>query len=256
MKTINELGIYFMCCFIFATLFITYLSVKLRAYRIKNAGLTNRIEIADKDVSDAYDAVERVKLDMSFHRTESADIINQSAENNAKLVLEIGELKNELASKAVFHKMKQRQLKDFFERNTLANIRSIKESYQNNEEALKLFYETQIETLKADRQKLFDIAKGATAKLAEINIALEGLEIEEKDWSKEAFPLGYIVPLNTEVVSLINYHNVKVGERGIKIFHGITYRFFSDTHTPSCMFNYEIAPFNPLDHPNHPNFRG
>ena len=151
MKTINELYIYFMCCFIFATLFITYLSVKLRAYRIKNASLTNRIEIADKDITDAYDEVEKANIELTDIRTKSADIINQSAENNAKLVLEI-------------------------------------ESLKANEEALKLFYETQIETLKSDRQKLFDIAKGATAKLAEMNIALEGLEVKEE--KKEGFKVG------------------------------------------------------------------
>lgn len=164
MKTINELGIYFMCCFIFATLFITYLAVKLRAYRIKNARLTNQIEIAYKDINDAYDEVNKLILDKirsdemdRFYKellqknveefesfsTESAAIINQSAENNAKLVLEI-------------------------------------ESLKANEDALKLFYETQIESLKSDRQKLFEIAKGATTKLAEMNVALEGLEVKEE----------------------------------------------------------------------------
>lgn len=163
MKTINDLVIYFMCCFIFATLFITYLSVKLRAYRIKNASLTNRIEIADKDIADAYDEVDKLKqsvanarmrideykkdiahlidnkqiLKQSFetHRTESAAIINQSAENNAKLVAEI-------------------------------------------------------ESLKSDRQKLFDIAKGATAKLAEMNIALEGLEVKE-GWIEDITTINF-----------------------------------------------------------------
>lgn len=220
MKTINELGIYFMCCFIFATLFITYLAVKLRAYRIKNASLTNRIEIADKDIADAYDEVDKVKLSLSHHRTESAAIINQSAENNAKLVLEI-------------------------------------------------------ESLKSDRQKLFDIAKGATAKLAEMNVALEGLEVkEEKYWSKEAFPEMYVIHKGTICVSTIkNNWDAFINEKGTK-FKSLqnsiapyleriegkhrknSYNKSVDGYIDACIGSHNLAPLNPLDHPNHPNFRG
>jgi hypothetical protein len=39
MKALNELYIYLICCWIFATLFAAYLAIKLRAYRIANAKL-------------------------------------------------------------------------------------------------------------------------------------------------------------------------------------------------------------------------
>ena len=67
MKSIDSIIVYFILCFVFMTMFMAYLAVLLRAQRMK----FNRF------------------------RDKAAKIINQSSSNNAKLQIEINQLKHD-----------------------------------------------------------------------------------------------------------------------------------------------------------------
>jgi len=97
METANKVIVTLILCFIFLSLFMTYLAVLVRALRIKNATLKNRLETADKDVKDAYDSLDNVKAEFDLFRTQSAKIINTSTENNARLQIELNKAKEDNA---------------------------------------------------------------------------------------------------------------------------------------------------------------
>lgn len=89
-----------------------------------------------------------------------------------------------------------------------------------------------------------------------------------RDWSvPQAFPEDYIVPGGIECISLIDDecrgYMINKNDKVTTIDTG-NYASFIKTHRKDrreegsdkdgCLANYELAPINPLDHPEHPQF--
>lgn len=148
METANKVIVTLILCFIFLSLFMTYLAVLVRALRIKNATLKNRLETADKDVKDAYDSLDNVKAEFDLFRTQSAKILNTSTENNSRLQIELNKAKE-------------------------------------------------------DNAKLFDIAKGAVAKLAEINTEVDRIVGEKDSSNEDTFKIGDWVKGRTRATGIL-----------------------------------------------------
>ena len=79
-----------------------------------------------------------------------------------------------------------------------------------------------------------------------------------RDWSvPQAFPEDYIVPVGTEIIAVSDSSSRPLNATGIK---GVI--DYSIDCIPSCVFGkeqkrmkaMELAPINPLDHPEHPQF--
>ena len=85
---------------------------------------------------------------------------------------------------------------------------------------------------------------------------------QQIDWTKpQPFPDDYVVPRGTKVVSLIEYFNVQIGEEGVCVDFDRTgscrvYDFNSDGEVKSALYNHQVAPLDPTDHPLHPYFKG
>ena len=84
---------------------------------------------------------------------------------------------------------------------------------------------------------------------------------QQIDWTKpQPFPDDYVVPRGTKVVSLIEYFNVQIGEEGVCVDFDRTgscrvYDFNSDGEVKSALYNHQVAPLDPTDHPLHPEFK-
>ena len=79
-----------------------------------------------------------------------------------------------------------------------------------------------------------------------------------RDWSvPQAFPDDYIIPVGTEIIAISDSSSHPLNATGIK---GVINH--SNDCIPSCIFGKEqkwmkacdLAPINPLDHPEHPQF--
>jgi hypothetical protein len=94
----------------------------------------------------------------------------------------------------------------------------------------------------------------------------------ETDWSKVPFPEGYVVPKGVICVNLVDalwddfiipsgsklqslenshtpYLELLEGEHRENSF-----RDFLNGHNDACLKSFKLAPLNPTDHPNHPEF--
>jgi hypothetical protein len=78
----------------------------------------------------------------------------------------------------------------------------------------------------------------------------------ETDWSKVPFPKGYVIPKNTKVIALKNDSGaIYIGSKGITIETDSTPECVFEDQRQCSMYATELAPLNPTDHPNHPEFK-
>jgi len=176
METANKVIVTLILCFIFLSAFMTYLAVLVRALRIKNATLKNRLDLTEKDLKDSFDEHDRLKqiadkykdhwfqadAKLTIHRAESAKILNTSTKNNSRLLIEISKVKE-------------------------------------------------------DNAKLFDIAKGAVAKLAEMNTEVDRI-VGEKEEKTELRSVEFLT--NKECIYL---KNSKERDAILKLFKDVNY---------------------------------
>ena len=184
--------------------------------RAESNKLRNSLDLAYQDVSDAYEQVDALKAELNQ--------ANAKIEENWNL---------------------------YDEQNTLR--------LQYQIQCAEL--ETQLVFVKSDRKKLSTMLRGALDKLKEYNEAFDDVveEVEEPfDPTKyKAFPSGYRIPIDTEVIAIKDNSNIPINAVGLK---GKTIKSFSDC--PCCLFDneikwmmsFELAPLNPTDHPEHPQF--
>lgn len=112
---------------------------------------------------------------------------------------------------------------------------------------------------------LFKDLKGALEMNAKLMEAMKGLEQEEqpnqssRDWSvPQVFPEGYIISVGTNIIAVSDSSSHPLNATGMK---GVV--DYSNDCIPSCVFGKEqkwmrageLAPINPLDHPEHPQFK-
>jgi uncharacterized protein YoxC len=122
--------------------------------------------------------------------------------------------------------------------------------------------------LRAHSLDLSAMVKTATKKLAELGAttdklikkhedsAIENLSI--RDWSMpQAFPKGYIIKKETEAVRVGGQgSHVKRGTAGLIIPDGSDFPFFRFREADNLFcFIHSLAPVNPTDHPQHPEFK-
>jgi hypothetical protein len=95
--------------------------------------------------------------------------------------------------------------------------------------------------------------------------------LPETDWSKVPFPEGYLVPKGIICVNLVDaVWNDFIIPSGYKLkslqdsaapylenlegFHRTQFDHYSDGYVDACLKSDNLAPLNPTDHPNHPEF--
>lgn len=81
-----------------------------------------------------------------------------------------------------------------------------------------------------------------------------------RDWSvPQAFPEGYIPTKKIKAVRVIdNNGHIQVGTKGLINPDGTScpvFRYKNEPHSEMCSSINYLAPINPLDHPEHPQFK-
>lgn len=244
METLQKIYVAYLGVLAVFVCFIAWLAAKLRAERI------NRIRI-EKEKQAAETKINNLEYDFKSAKDSLASYV--SLHENSQKIIEL--------SKAEITKLEERI-------NRQSDI--IKELEQDKENLINCISRTGIRDVKGVVRKcnlgeIQSVISGNHPILNKVEKKRKVKLIQPKptrDWNvPQAFPIDYIVPNRTEVKCIKQNNYVEVGSKGfaietsnmpyVKWDDSTVYHINEDTWS---LLNDELAPINPLDHPEHPQF--